>query len=215
MAQTTRHATRRGTLTVAVGMLVPLALATSQAQTIQSIDELTVVDSAGKKVGRLIDTGAEDTGSYVAFQVAANKSIVKLPLLTDGYVSDFDLVFDSSDCSGTPYLALYDVPHKLFARAAVGPPGHTLYVENGPSRLADIESVYNDGECQVVGLSQGEVVPVLSALDLDTVFAPPFHLVAASPPSAGCCGDCNGDHVVTVDEILTSVNYALNSCPAP
>jgi hypothetical protein len=213
---TTKHATKRcGRLTLAVGMFVLLALATSQAQTIQSVDELTVVDSAGKKVGRLIDTGAEKIESYVAFQVAANKSIVKLAVLADGYGSDDELAFESVDCSGTPYLSVYDEPHGLFARAAVGPPGHTLYVENGPSRLAGTQSVYFEGECQFVGGSQGEVVPVLSALDLDMAFAPPFHLVAASPSSVGCCGDCNGDRTVTVDEILTSVNYALYSCPAP
>ncbi|HEX7409911.1 MAG TPA: DUF1566 domain-containing protein, partial [Candidatus Binatia bacterium] len=38
--------------------------------------------------------------------------------------------------------------------------------------------------------------------------------VAWSPaPSAGqCCGDCNGDGQVTVDEILTAVNHALAGC---
>jgi len=29
---------------------------------------------------------------------------------------------------------------------------------------------------------------------------------------AQCCGDCNGDGTVTVDEILTAVNHALTSC---
>jgi hypothetical protein len=29
---------------------------------------------------------------------------------------------------------------------------------------------------------------------------------------AQCCGDCNGDGTVTVDEILTSVNHALTGC---
>jgi hypothetical protein len=40
-------------------------------------------------------------------------------------------------------------------------------------------------------------------------------VVAASSParSAGqCCGDCNGDGQVTVDEILTAVNHALSGC---
>jgi hypothetical protein len=30
--------------------------------------------------------------------------------------------------------------------------------------------------------------------------------------AAQCCGDCNGDGAVTVDEILTAVNHALTSC---
>jgi hypothetical protein len=38
--------------------------------------------------------------------------------------------------------------------------------------------------------------------------------VAWSPARAvgQCCGDCNGDGAVTVDEIITSVNHALGSC---
>ncbi len=38
-------------------------------------------------------------------------------------------------------------------------------------------------------------------------------LTATAPVVAGCCGDCNGDGQVTVDEIVTSVNWALNGCP--
>ncbi|HEX7408535.1 MAG TPA: DUF1566 domain-containing protein [Candidatus Binatia bacterium] len=30
--------------------------------------------------------------------------------------------------------------------------------------------------------------------------------------AAQCCGDCNGDGAVTVDDILTAVNHALTSC---
>jgi hypothetical protein len=32
--------------------------------------------------------------------------------------------------------------------------------------------------------------------------------------AAQCCGDCNGDGHVTIDEILTAVNNALNGCIA-
>jgi hypothetical protein len=52
-------------------------------------------------------------------------------------------------------------------------------------------------------------------VDLDPLFRPPFSLTAAQSISAGCCcGDCNGNGAVTVDEILTSVNFALTGCPA-
>jgi hypothetical protein len=38
--------------------------------------------------------------------------------------------------------------------------------------------------------------------------------VAWSPTRAvgQCCGDCNGDGAVTIDEIITGVNHALGSC---
>lgn len=31
----------------------------------------------------------------------------------------------------------------------------------------------------------------------------------------GCCGDCNGNGVVQINELVTAVGFALNSCPAP
>lgn len=45
-------------------------------------------------------------------------------------------------------------------------------------------------------------------------------LVEATPTvspviTPGCCGDCNGDGHVNVPEIITAVNFALASCPAP
>jgi hypothetical protein len=33
--------------------------------------------------------------------------------------------------------------------------------------------------------------------------------------SAQCCGDCNGDGQVTINELITAVNNALNGCTAP
>jgi hypothetical protein len=47
-----------------------------------------------------------------------------------------------------------------------------------------------------------------------TVAAPHAQGAAVVPaPPAGCVGDCSGDHVVTVDEILSMVNVALGSVP--
>jgi hypothetical protein len=43
-----------------------------------------------------------------------------------------------------------------------------------------------------------------------------FLLVAAMAGSAAaqCCGDCNGDGHVTIDELITAVNNALSDCGA-
>ena len=37
-------------------------------------------------------------------------------------------------------------------------------------------------------------------------------ILGARAVGAQCCGDCNGDGVVTVDEILAAVNRAVGSC---
>ena len=66
----------------------------------------------------------------------------------------------------------------------------------------------------VVSFRIAQGFPVNPTIDLDTLFTPPFHLVAGAPISAvpGCCGDCNGNGQVSIDEILTSVNAALLGC---
>ena len=57
-------------------------------------------------------------------------------------------------------------------------------------------------------------VPVIKLANLSSMFTPPFKLVAGQGgQSATCCGDCNGDGQVTVDEILTMVNIALGDTP--
>ena len=37
-------------------------------------------------------------------------------------------------------------------------------------------------------------------------------VLMAQTAAAQCCGDCNGDNQVTVNEIVTAVNRALTSC---
>jgi len=34
-------------------------------------------------------------------------------------------------------------------------------------------------------------------------------------PPAGCCGDCDGDGTVAINELIIAVNNGLNNCPAP
>jgi hypothetical protein len=38
----------------------------------------------------------------------------------------------------------------------------------------------------------------------------------ASPPAQAqsCVGDCNGDGMVAINELISAVNNALNGCPA-
>ena len=46
-----------------------------------------------------------------------------------------------------------------------------------------------------------------------------LNLLAAAPASAVCVGDCNGDGMVAINELITMINIALGnatvgSCPA-
>ena len=139
----------------------------------------------------------------------------------DGFESSDDLAFESTDCSGPPYLISSESGGpSLFAAASIAPPGHTLYVEDtgASSRSINVGSTLPsvDGCGAFSPPFAMEAIPALTMVDLDTLFTPPFRLVAGSQGQAGaCCGDCNGDGRVTINEIITSVNYALNERPAP
>lgn len=84
------------------------------------------------------------------------------------------------------------VANPKFPHATITTPVHTTQI--APTILAALG--LDPASLQAV---QQEHTPVLPGL---------------FPSVATCCGDCNGDGTVTVNEILTSVNYALNQCPA-
>lgn len=46
----------------------------------------------------------------------------------------------------------------------------------------------------------------------NAVLASLIFCLLAAPASAQCCGDCNGDGVVGISELITAVNRALGSC---
>jgi hypothetical protein len=100
--------------------------------------------------------------------------------------------------------------------AFISPPGHTLW---GPkpqtvTRTVMVSSYTNSlGECGHITPMSMLGKPYEALVDLDTLFTPPFH-VAPVTGAAACCGDCNGDGTVTINEIITGVNAALSGCPS-
>jgi hypothetical protein len=210
-----------GKFSLAVGAMTLSALLGSMvgAQTFQPIDQLSVVDASGKTMGKLLDLYKGNSGSAIV-ALKANDLIFTAWIHRDGFETG-DLCFESADCSGPAFACdCGDAPLLGAAQAAISAPGNTLYASAAgaiPRPVTFQSEIYSDGTCQnVFGGSCDAALPVQAMIDLNTMFTPPFRLVASSPmPVAACCGDCNGNGTVTVDEILTSVNYALNSCPAP
>jgi hypothetical protein len=178
------------------------------AQTLRPVDQATVVDAKGKKVGALL-------GEATMFLEVGDGSLVLVGVLRHGWYTWYQVGFVSSDCSGTPYdTGDYE---GVVGSGVILPPGNTLYRRdpNATPAHVTLHSYYYQECFTIDGGSEVTAVPYVAVVDLDTVFTPPFHAISSgSSPTAQCCGDCNGNGTVTVDEILTSVNYALNSCPA-
>lgn len=104
---------------------------------------------------------------------------------------------------------------------------------------------WDSTECNAESPAPADALLVVPVVDLADFYQPPFHLAAGTqptsaatpsassspspvltstpPPSAtptavveaGCCGDCNADGEVRVEELIRGVNHLLTGCEAP
>src|SRR5262245_3062020 len=177
-----------------------LAVAVSVAytqETLKPVDSLIVVDSTGKRVGDVVSWNNKVPG--VAFQL--NNFLFLLYVAQHrffgtGYVQLGDtLYFESTDCSGTPFLLAEPLLNPSAKEAnltpvpvvAVNLPGNTLYIpdENAPVNRT-MKSVLDPftpqgsytapGTCSSVNSLQISSLRAKPSIDLDTLFTPPFKL---------------------------------------
>jgi len=188
-----------------------------------------IVDANGKKVGVL----SEPVDKPAVEFLLPDRSIVAVTIQPNGFNQYATFFYSSADCSGTPYVDAANyfevgpsgalTPDELVPSAPVAPPGNTLWEPD----LSSVTSTFSPGSVSSFGQGcsacagnscvavSGSYVPLQAVVDLNTLFTPPFHAGAAAPSTAAaCCGDCNQNGTVTVDEILTSVDNALTGCPA-
>jgi len=191
--------------------LVVLLTGNVTAQSIQTVSDLTVLDAQGSTVGSVV--GIEDA-PIVVLQIG--ERLVDLGVRRDGFESGFGLYFETADCSGSPYLFIDDDRSELLSASTVTAVGTTVYVqsEDIPQTITVRSERNTTGACQELGGFTTSVLPAVE-IDLSPRFTPPFRLVSRTTTSSACCGDCNVDQTVTVDEVVTTVNRALNGCPAP
>jgi hypothetical protein len=208
----------RTTLLVAsAGFLLASA---SFGQTIQSVSGLMVIDANGKSVGSVIAPDTVGTNA-VALQVDGHVFLLNFTRTTIT-ARTARIFFESSNCTGTAYLDTssdginFDA---LIPESVIAPPGQTVYVADTtdtPTRrmLGSQFGLTTDDCVPTPSVLRLTVVRALPLLDLATnPFAPPFRVAAAQQGGTACCGDCNGDGNISVDEIIAGVNNDLNGCP--
>jgi hypothetical protein len=170
----------------AIGVLLAL---TASGQKLRPTQQLTVYDADGKKVG--VIAGGDYTDSEFLPLVPFKVDDVPFMLLVfrDGFVGYRVVVWESANCSGTPFLTLSNpsAPSSL-PRVGVGLPGSTVYVEDGPARTitAGSYSTYpfpgaNQPPWIPSQCTRAQVfpwtamaVPARALIDMDTLFKPPF-----------------------------------------
>ena len=140
-----------------------------------------VVDATGQKVGETIRLDGVTATVVVTLQG------MKFPLevTTQGFSLTNPLTFNSSDCSGPPYVNLSTVgnipPFPPLMRRWVALPGATLYIPDptrDPLPGGGLGSWLNPtGPCFSGTLRGGPFAPVTPLVDLNTVgFTVPFSL---------------------------------------
>jgi len=149
----------------------------SWAQSLKKRSQLTVVDTKGKKVGRVLGiavgpclnpwgiAGVSIPGAspvLVAFVVSGHPPFV-IGVVSNHFIGNAPLVFVSTDCSGQPFMRVstiflvgadlrgYDWPategSSLLPDVAVGSPGQTVYI---PDPIAPLQSI-TEGSLLVYG----------------------------------------------------------------
>ncbi len=197
-----------------------LACTSARAQ-LQNPEKILVLDAHGQQVGTFVEMFKGDA-STVGVALSVNGTVFETWVGSGGFMAlsgGYDaLDFESTDCSGQAFTFAHSngPPVDGAANAALIAPGNTVYLPTGPPRTIDVKSSLDStGTCQGSTVPQAFDVPVQATVNLNDFFTPPFRVTSSgSTLKPACCGDCNGDGQVTVDEILTSVNYALNGCPA-
>lgn len=169
------HPDHRAANVVVLCALVPLLCGCMTAS--PSREASGVLDASGKVVGEVV-TFESALGPIVALRDAG--SAPWLRVRPDRLTADGALNYESSDCSGTPFvdsasITMFTNPSTRLASTAIAGSSRTLYVAvrfANPRRM-QVESFLLDEQCYVTSF-ETTVVPVRAVLDLTAAFSPPF-----------------------------------------
>jgi len=141
---------------------------------------LIVVDANGAEVGAAFDNPIVPT-----VLIHVGQRLIPLFVAKDSFLATAQLVFQSLDCTGPPFMRAPNGPSSirgLVDSAAIGPPGATAYQPdlNVPSQAIIYKSLFSGGvplpaPCSQV--AEGETIlafPAVAIIDLSTQFTPPF-----------------------------------------
>ena len=171
-------------------------LLTAYARNLFSPHQLAVYDAYGKRVGVVSGARGAFGGTGSGFKPIVSFKFQDVPFMLmvyrDGFQATEGVVWESTDCSGQPFIRPGIQPGYPFSPSslpvvAVGIPGSTVYVENGPARSITVRSfstsrIQLDGRfpepsrCYSDGFTPYSVmaVPARPLVDMNDHFTPPF-----------------------------------------
>lgn len=151
------------------------------AWALEAVSSLHVRDAAGQIVGPVYSI---EWGDVPVVVLKTNGLLIPLYAFTSGFGSNVSsFVYESQDCSGTPFLS---VPRTSLIHGAIAAPGQTVYIPD-PSAVAQTISYLSWRDLGSGGCSQPPGgpqpftgVPAIALINLADYFTPPLTV------SAGC-----------------------------
>ena len=138
--------------------------------------ELHAYDANGKKIGRVLDVNGPNEATV---GVRVNGTTTLLTVHRDVLWTAPSLAFQSTDCTGTPYIRAAS-NSLLDSVTATGDPGLTVYVQQ-PGQPVQAITVGSETinlqptECQMHSQTI-QAFPAVPLIDLNTLFTPPFSI---------------------------------------
>jgi hypothetical protein len=166
------------TLFIMVLVMLRLITPLESANSPRSLKGLVVVDSTGKNIGPVL--GIDDTLRYAVVAFTVNGFTFALSVDSMAFTgSDRTLLFESTDCTGTPYLFSNVVT--LLPVVVVSVPGSTVYRADDTTEPIFINSRTGadtpPGVCESLPQTQESIGSIaIPVVDLSTLFTPPFHV---------------------------------------
>ena len=168
-----------GSLTMAM-----IASAESPQQGLQPVQNRTVIDGIGKRVGMLLGWAGSTAVPTVAFKFRGRLVFLGIEphKLSGGFLTAeyTNLMFESANCTGTAFVPFGTVNMSLAARNLLD--GTKLYAYDfaGPAQNIIVRSSGSTSDpsnpCQSVASSQANGLPLRFLVDLADEFQPPFTL---------------------------------------
>ena len=144
-----------------------------------------VFDADGKPVGPLLRSA---TATSLIVRIRTGEATAALRLRQAGLVAEGMLYYESTDCSGTPFLDALSVVapghvSTLLASTAIGAPGRTVYVAvpYGWARSIRVGSFSVNETCYFAEPFAKRVMAARPLADLTTHFPPPFRIQSGGP----------------------------------
>ncbi len=158
-------------------------------QDVSPVTSVMAVDADDKTIGEVLRTDFTLQQLQVAMEVDGELVIVLLGRDSFSHGARNAVYFESSNCSGRPFLsAMGEQPQPFGRPAAVAGPKSTLYFGvEGSEQVRLIGGVLRGSTCQPFG-HEASVLEAESAIDLADQFSPPFRIVSARPSGPGAKG---------------------------